>query len=255
MLRRPAPPSRARLLALRLARLAGPALAACLALPNPAAAQEAAPAPRPDSRAAERPRRSLDLAVRVNAGTLGAGVEVAKLLASRVAVRAGAQGFSYARQQEFDGVTYDARARLRTASALVDLYPARRGSFHLTGGAIFGGSEVTGTGVAEGGYSLNGNRYSAADAGALRGAVTFPRVRPYAGLGWGTPANRGTSVRLVSDFGVAFGRPAVTLTATNAPANAALAADLAAQRASAQKDADTYLRLYPVMTTGLSVRF
>lgn len=231
------------------ALLAAPALPA-----TRAAAQAAAPGP-PAAATAAPPRRSLDLAVRVNAGTLGVGVEVAKLVASRLAVRAGAQGFSYARRQAFDDVTYEARARLRGASVFADFYPAKRGSFHLTGGALFGRSEVVGTGVTEGAYFLNGTEYSAEDVGALRGAVTFPRVRPYAGLGWGTPANRGTSVRLVADFGVAFGRPAVTLGATNAAANAALAADLDAQRASAQEDANTYLRLYPVMSTGLSVRF
>jgi hypothetical protein len=250
-----APPRRPR--AHPATRVLVAALVAAPAAPAAAAAAQAAPGgPRAgEAAAAARPRRPLDLAVRVNAGTLGVGVEVAKLVASRLAVRVGAQGFSYGRAQEFDGVTYDARARLRTATVLLDLYPARRGSFHVTGGAIVGTGEITGTGVPEGGYYVNGTEYSAQDVGALRGAVTFPRVRPYAGLGWGTPANRGTSVRLVLDLGVALGTPAVTLAATNAEAGSALSADLEAQRASAQQDADTYLRLYPVMSTGLSVRF
>jgi hypothetical protein len=202
-----------------------------------------------------RGRRPLDAAVRVTAGTLGVGGEVAKLVTSHLAARVGANVFGYSRTQNFDDVTYDGNIKLRSASVLFDLYPARRGSFHLTGGAIMGGSEITGTGVPQGGFTLNDTDYAASEVGTLRGALTFPRVRPYAGLGWGTPANNGTSVRLVMDFGVAFGAPTVSLRATNAAAGSALAADLAAQQASTQRDADKYLKLYPVMSTGLSVRF
>jgi hypothetical protein len=91
--------------------------------------------------------------------------------------------------------------------------------------------------------------------GTLRGALTFPRTRPYVGIGWGTPANNGFSIRLVSDVGVAFGRPTVSLRASNADPGGPLAADVAEQQATTQRDVDKYLRLYPVMSTGLSVRF
>ncbi len=219
-----------------------------------ATAQDVAPNV-PNTASAPRGRRSLGAAVRVTAGTLGVGGEVAKLLTGHLAARVGASVFGYSRTQDLDDVTYDGRVKLRSASVLLDLYPARRGSFHLTGGAIVGGSEVTGTGVPRGGFMLNGTEYTPADVGTLRGALTFPRVRPYAGLGWGTPANNGTSVRLVTDLGVAFGTPTVSLRATNAAAGSALAADLAAQQANTQRDADKYLKLYPVMSTGLSVRF
>ena len=231
----------------------GPCLAAAALFSSAGAlaAQEVAPG----TPSAPRGRRSLDAAVRVTAGTLGVGGEVAKLLTGHLAARVGANVFGYSRTQDFDDVTYDGRIKLRSASVLFDLYPARRGSFHLTAGALVGGGEITGTGVPQGGFTLNGTEYAATEVGTLRGALTFPRVRPYAGLGWGTPANNGTSVRLVTDFGVAFGTPTVTLRATNATAGSALATDLDAQRASTQRDADKYLKLYPVLSTGLSVRF
>lgn len=265
MTRLPAAPPRAQ-------RLTGLALSALLALSAPAgplAAQEPAPgvatpgAATPEALTPNAParapslgrRRSLDAAVRLNAGTLGIGIEAAKLLTGHLAARVGANVFAYSRTQDVDNVTYDGRITFRSASVLVDLYPARRGSFHLTGGAILGGSEVTGTGVPQDGFSLNGTNYAPEAVGTLRGALTFPRTRPYAGLGWGTPANNGRSVRLTTDLGVAFGKPTVSLRASNAAPGGALAADLAAQQASTQRDVDRYLKLYPVMTTGLSVRF
>lgn len=265
MTRPPAAPPRAQL-------LTGLALSAVLTLsasPGALAAQEPAPsapapsAPTAGGAAPDAParapslggRRSLDAAVRVNAGTLGVGLEAAKLLTGHLAARVGAHAFAYSRTQDFDEVTYDGRVRFRSASVLLDLYPSRRGSFHLTGGAILGGSEITGTGVPQNSFTLNDREYTSAEVGTLSGALTFPRTRPYLGLGWGTPANNGRSVRLVTDLGVAFGKPEVSLRASNAAPGSRLAADVAAQQASTQRDADRYLRLYPVMSTGLSVRF
>lgn len=249
MTRPPVVPPRARL----LARLALPAL---LASAGTLAAQDVTPAPAaPGPVARPQGRRSLDMAVRVTAGTLGIGVEAAKLLTNHVAARVGANVFGYSRTQDVDDVTYDGQIKLRSASVLLDLYPGRRGSFHLTGGAIVGGGEITGTGVPQSSFSLNDRHYDAAEVGTLSGALTFPRVRPYAGLGWGTPANTGRSVRLVLDAGVAFGKPTISLRASNAKPGSPLAADLAAQQASTQQDVDKYLKLYPVMSTGLSVRF
>lgn len=248
MPRPPAIPPRVRL-------LAGLTLFALCAPAGALVAQDVMPGV-PDPVTRPKARRSLDAAVRVTAGTLGVGAEVAKLLTGHLAARVGANVFAYSRTQGFDDVTYDGRVRLRSASVLLDLYPARRGSFHLTGGAIVGGSEITGTGVPDGEtFYVDGTPYSSAEVGTLTAAVRFPRARPYAGLGWGTPANNGGSVRLVLDLGVAFGKPEVTLRASNAAAGDALAADLAEQQASLQQDADTYLRLYPVLSTGLSVRF
>jgi hypothetical protein len=122
---------------------------------------------------------------------------------------------------------------------------------------IVGGGDISGTGVPRAGttFEFDGEEYDAADVGTLAGRLAFPRVRPYAGIGWGTPANAGRSVRLVTDLGVALGRPTFTLRASGAAGDGELAADVAAQQASTQRDVDRYLKLYPVLSTGLSFRF
>lgn len=237
------------------ALLAAALLAAAV---RPVAAQEPAPGPvqetAPGTSAARR--RPLDVSVAVRGGTLGYGAEVGKLLASHLGVRVAAYVFSYARQQGFEDVQYDASVKLRHASALLDLFPGRRGKFHLTGGVVSGTSEVTGRGVPEGDtFYLDGEPYSSAEVGALTGAVRFPRVRPYGGLGWGTPARNSGGIGFSTDFGVVYGGPTAVLTASGAGANAQLRADVEAQRAEAQEQLDQYAKFYPVINFGLTYRF
>lgn len=214
---------------------------------SPVAAQGVA------DRAASRP---LDLSIAVRGGTLGAGAEVGKLVASRLGVRLGAYVFSYSAEQEFEDVSYDAQLKLRNVTALVDLFPGRRGRFHLTGGVVAGTTEIAGTGLPEGGtYVINGRAYSAAEVGTLGGEVRFPSARPYAGLGWGTPAKNAGAWGFSTDFGVVFGAPTATLTATGAGSNPELQADLETERENAQADLDEYARFYPVINFGITYRF
>lgn len=201
-------------------------------------------------------RRPLDLSIAVRGGTLGYGAEVGKLVTSHLGVRVAAYRLAYARAQAFDDVQYDAQLKLQSASALVDLFPGRRGRFHLTGGVVAGTNEVTGTGVPEGDtFFLNGQPYSSAEVGTLTGAVRFPPARPYAGLGWGTPAKNSGGIGFSTDLGVVMGRPTAVLTATGMAADPELSSDLEAQRADAQEQLDQYARFYPVLNLGLTYRF
>jgi hypothetical protein len=222
----------------RLARTAGLALAVGLtsaAHARYAAAQGAPPDAAPAAASAAG-RRPLDLSIALRGGTLGYGVEVGKLVASHLGVRVAAYTFGYGRQQDFEDVQYDAQVKLRHASALVDLFPGRRGRFHLTGGVVTGSSEVTGRGIPTGEtFSLGDEEYTSAEVGALTGAVRFPRVRPYAGLGWGTPAKNSGGLGFSTDFGVVYGAPTAVLAASNAGTNAQLRADLEAQRATRRR--------------------
>lgn len=234
----------------RRARLRAYALAAVASL-SAASALHAQSAPRAG-------RRSVDASIAVRASTLGYGVELGKLVASHVAVRAGGSVFSYNRTQDVEGVTYDGALKLRNASLLVDLFPSARGSFHVTGGVIAGSNDVSGRGTPGGddGFTLGDNTYSAAEVGRLTGAVRFPRTRPYAGLGWGTPANRGRGIGLVTDFGVAFGKPEFELDATGPAGNdPQFRTDLEDQRVTTQEQLDQYARFYPVVSIGLTYRF
>jgi len=200
--------------------------------------------------------KAWDVALGVRAGTTGFGVEIAKLLTGHLGARIGGNFSSYHATQTKTDMTFDTSFKLNSASFLLDYFPASRGSFHLTGGLHTSPLKVTGTGVptAQGTFTINDRVYTASQVGTLDASVKLPGAAPYAGLGFGTPANRGSSIRLRLDLGAILARPKVALTSTGAASNAQLRADLGAQQDEIQHDIDKWLKAYPVISLGLAYK-
>src|SRR5690349_3512330 len=84
-------------------------------------------------------------------GTLGIGVEANRLLSDHVGVRVSGNYFSLSRNAMKEDVTYDATFKLQAVTGLVDLYPSKRGAFHLTAGAATNPLKFSGIGQSNGG--------------------------------------------------------------------------------------------------------
>lgn len=198
-----------------------------------------------------------DASLGVRFGTLGIGGEVAKLVNSHVAVRAGANFFSHTFNHSESDITYDVSLKLKGVSGLIDLFPSARGSFHLTGGVMTRPADVTGKGQPSGSgtYTINNHEYTTAQVGTLTGTAKWPSASPYVGLGWGTPAAKHGALKFVFDLGAVIGKPTIALTATGAGSNAQLQSDLDAQIATTQDDVNKYAKVYPVLSFGLVYRF
>jgi hypothetical protein len=198
-----------------------------------------------------------DASVAFRFGTLGLGLEVSKLLIGHVGVRVGANYFKFSKTKDQSNVTYDASLKLQAFSALIDLFPGNRGSFHFTGGLMTDPAKVTATGkpTASGTFTLNGNSYTTAQVGTLTAEAKYPSVVPYVGLGFGTPAKSGGAIGFLFDLGATIGKATVALNATGAASNPTLAADLQAQAAKTQHDVQKYAKIYPVISFGLAYRF
>lgn len=198
-----------------------------------------------------------DASIAFRFGTLGLGAEVNKLLMNHVGVRVGANYFKFSKTKDQSNVTYDAKLKLQAFSALVDLYPGSRGSFHLTGGIMTDPAKVNATGkpTASGTFDLNGNTYSTAQVGTLTAEVKYPSVVPYVGIGFGTPAKSGGALGFLFDIGATIGKATVALDATGAASNPTLAADLQAQETKTQHDVQKYAKIYPVIQFGIAYKF
>lgn len=198
-----------------------------------------------------------DLSFGVRASTLGLGVEIAKLVMPHLGVRVGANTYSLNKNVDQSDVTFVAKLKMKALTALVDLYPASRGSFHLTGGLITNPVEITATGQpkANGTFTINNREYTTAQVGTLTGTGKWPKTSPYAGFGFGTPANSRAALKFVFDLGAALSKSTIALTATGASNNAQLQSDLNAQVAKTQQDVDKYAKVYPILSFGLAFRF
>jgi hypothetical protein len=196
-----------------------------------------------------------DMSIGVRFGTLGIGPEISKLVTSHIGLRAGAYFFSLSRTINQSDISFDGKLKMKGITGLLDLYPGARGAFHVTGGVISNPVTITGTGVPSGNtFEINHHTYQSSDVGTLTGTGKWPSASPYVGIGVGTPAASHAALRFVFDLGVAIGKPTVALTATGAASNPQLKADLDAQIATAQTDANK-VPVYPAISFGLVVRF
>jgi opacity protein-like surface antigen len=137
-------------------------------------------------------------------------------------------------------VHYDTRVRTGAGlSTLTDYYPSSSSGFHLTGGLVWSrlNPELTGQPDGQGGYRINHHSYSAAEVGTLKARLKYDPVNLYLGGGWESAPITQPGWRFVSDVGLfsPLTRAKATLTATGAAGNAALQADLDAERDALRK--------------------
>ena len=218
------------------------------------------PATRPllaqeDPKSSERGGHT-DAGIALRVGTLGIGLEVSKLITGHLAARVGGNYFKLSTTKSQTDITYDASLKLQAFSALIDLFPGNRGSFHVTGGIMTDPAKVDASGkpAANGTFTINGVTYTSAQVGILTGEVKFPSVGPYLGFGWGTPARNGGALKFLFDLGVVIGKAKVTLNATGAANNPGLASDIQAQQDKTQSDVEKYAKVYPALSFGLAYR-
>ena len=210
------------------------------------------------------------LGVGVKVGTTGLGVEAVTAIMPRLNVRGVVNFFDYDYDLEEDGIEYDAKLKLKSFGALVDVHPFN-GSFRLTGGLLSNGNEAGLKASCPDECDVGDLTIRGGDA-RLTGKVDFKSTAPYLGLGFGN-AMSGTGLFGIFDVGVLFqGKPKADLAALGTAAsvtdnetgqtrnNVNLATDPEVQaevleeEVSLQEDLDDY-KMYPVINLGIGYRF
>lgn len=197
---------------------------------------------------------SADIGVNLKAGTLGAGVEVSKGLSNKLSISVGLNAYNYQTSDTTSDVDYDAELQLQTAGLLANYHPFG-GMLRLTGGVLYNKNELSLTGKPSGNntYTINDVTYSASAVGNVSGKLAFAKTAPYVGIGLGnSPSGK---FGLSADIGALYqGSPELSLSATGAAGDPTLAADLEAERQSAESDLGDY-KWYPVLALGMYYRF
>lgn len=202
------------------------------------------------------------LGVSGKVGTLGVGADLtASLSDDTLTGRIGFNQFKFSKTSVQSTVTYNLDLKLQTFEALADWYPFQ-GTFRTTLGLMYNNNKMDMTGIpTSGSYTVNGVTYPASDVGSLNGNVTFNKIAPYLGIGWGNPVASGKGWGFVADIGVLFqGTPRVNLNAVCNPAIAGtptctqLQSDTQAEVNKTRFSLSNFNK-YPVASAGLSYQF
>jgi len=190
----------------------------------------------------------------VKASTLGLGAEITYAVSPRLTMGVGINKYSSSTTDTTDGIDYDVDLDLQTVAVLANFHPFA-GSFRITAGAMINSNELGMTADCSAGCEVGGTTYTAAEVGALKAAVDFKRIAPYAGIGFGHSASSGLGFTL--DIGLLMqGSPNVDLTSTGGSEsnNPVFQAELAQEEANAEDDIDGFT-MYPVISAGINFRF
>ncbi|WP_297362168.1 hypothetical protein [Acidiferrobacter sp.] len=198
--------------------------------------------------------------ISVGASTLGLGVQISTaLIPGTLDLAVGINHLSESRSGTYtssnNSIPYHATLRLQTIPVLLNYYPFA-GVFRITGGAMVNENRVSAYSFDPNGtYVINGEPYPGTAVGTFTGTMTYRRIAPYLGIGWGSKAARHSGFSMGFDVGVLFtGSPQVQLSASNPTDNATLASDVAAAQASANARASSY-KLWPVIGLRLGYAF
>jgi hypothetical protein len=205
------------------------------------------------------------VAVTGKAGTLGLGAELTVGISPQIDGRLGVNAFDYSQRRSAGHNDYDATARLRTATALLDWNPGGR-AFRLTGGLIWNDNRVDGRSIPSrfGTYDIGGVQVPVSVVGRLDGRADFNQFVPYLGLGWGNPITSARRAGVSFDAGVMFqGEAKVHLTPVIPQGSPILiipgareALDILVQREERDlEDEASKYRYYPVVSLGVWYRF
>jgi hypothetical protein len=195
-------------------------------------------------------------------GTTGVGAHIVVPMETYLNGRFGLNYFKHEFNHSSGAIDYKLDGKLQTFDALVDWYPREAGSFRLTGGVIYNGTNFDAKANADklGKFSINGVQYSATDVGVLKGRVDFRKAAPYLGIGWGNalaPSHGGWNFN--ADLGAFYqGKANVNLASVGCTTSQLvckkLAEDVAAERLRLADEASSY-KFYPVLRAGVSYRF
>jgi hypothetical protein len=160
------------------------------------------------------------IALIAHAGTAGFGLDIDKSLFRQLALRIGANKFTYkgtltsGNESDELQIGFNYTINLLSFNALLDYYPFKQTGFRLTAGAFYNLNQVTFLGKPTKDVRFNDVVFTIDQIGIVEGKADFPRIAPYVGIGWGHPFMR-SRVKLLADVGFFYQQsPGITLVTT-----------------------------------------
>jgi hypothetical protein len=192
--------------------------------------------------------------VYVGAGFPGYTVGYAQTLSDALGLRGEyTGGKTFTGDGNSDGIDYSARFKSQIVGGFADWHPFN-GGFRVAAGVTLNDSKfhVTATGnntratINGKTVNLTGERYDV--------DLTYPKVTPYLGVGYGFKPQGGTGWGFYTDFGVTFGRYKTEVSTTVVNRFGITQADVDAESASL-RDSVNQASVFPKFSIGLTYRF
>lgn len=198
--------------------------------------------------------RAQDYAFSVKASTIGFHVEAYRSFGSGLNLHLGGAFFSYKYNTTpgaGDDYSLNADLKLNSYTALVDWLPFESSSFRLTGGISYNNNEPNVMAVPEINKVIGGDVYNKDNLGNMEVKLTFNKVNPYIGIGFGNPTGGESGLGFLFDLGVYYqGAPGVKL-----HADGLLSPSASPEQEAIVANNLNWFKWYPVLSLGLSYKF
>jgi len=197
----------------------------------------------------------------IKAGTLGMGIDMSVPMGEWFSLRVNANGLNY--QDTYNSkysYVLDAQRKykLQTVGLLLDYHLLQ---LRLTGGVYYNKNQIIDITrpTEDKGVVLNGMIFDASSIGELKSTISFNKVSPYVGVGWGNNVNS-DGWHFTLDVGLMYhGDPKIDLeikSNSSLVQNAIeeLDADAVIEKKIQEKDLSDY-QFYPVVMMGINYSF
>lgn len=200
-----------------------------------------------------------DFFITPKVGTQGVGVDLGYELTPHFKTRLNANGMWFAFEGEYSDIDYQVNAQLLTLGLLLDIHPFSGGweeGIRLTVGVYYNGNRADFNGdVSAGGtYEIGGTNYPGNVVGDIDGNVTWNPFAPYAGIGYGTTADKDQDWFFSFDVGVMYMGPCTVDLNVEDPNNVIPGGDIEREENKVEDDINEY-QWYPVISVGVTYRF
>lgn len=188
--------------------------------------------------------------------TLGIGANVAYKFNESFKVRGVVNYFKLSRKFSDNTTKLDTKLRLLTIGALGDWHVMQNG-FRITGGLVYNGNRLNGTGKLTKNLTINGRTYTPAQIGEAKGTLDFRKIAPYLGIGYDSGHEEKTGFSFTADAGILFqGKARGKVDSISGMAvNRTQAINDAKDNLVNTANKSRWLKTYPVISLGLSYKF
>lgn len=194
-----------------------------------------------------------DFAAALKLSTTGISAEAIRSFGPKFNARLGFSFFSYSIKgvgADKDDFSYDAKLGLFSISALADYFPFERG-LKLTAGLFINLNKFEANMKPAKSYTVGGDIYTPDLLGTMNANISFNKIAPYIGIGFGNPTAGSRGLGFSFDIGTIYqGAPKAKLSATGL-----IEPSASPEQQEKFENNLSWFKWYPVLSFGITYKF